>query len=82
MALAPLLQAGEIDAVTFTSASAVRYFAERLELEGISALDGVKVACLSAQISDAAWQTGYVVAAEARSETLEALVEALAAALN
>lgn len=76
--LAPLLRNAQVDAVTFTSASTVRYFAERLADEGVLLTAQVRVVCLSAQISAAARTAGYTVSAEARTQTLNALVDALA----
>jgi uroporphyrinogen-III synthase len=75
--LAPLLSSAQVDAVTFTSASTVRYFAERLADEGAGLPQQVRVVCMSTQISAAARAAGYMVSAEARAQTLNALVDAL-----
>lgn len=76
--LAPLLNSGQVDAVTFTSASTVRFFAERLADEGMRLPAPVRVVCMSTQISAAARAIGYTVSAEARTASLNALVDTLA----
>lgn len=76
--VAPLLHRGQVDAVTFTSASTVRFFAERLADEGITLPAQVSVVCISTQVSAAARAIGYTVRAEARTASLNALVDALA----
>jgi uroporphyrinogen-III synthase len=80
--LAPLLSEGLVDAVTFTSASTVRYFAERLHDEGADMPDNIVIACLSAQISAAAHEEGYTRIAESKISTLTWLIEALVGAFN
>ena len=79
VALAPLLRAGQVDAVTFTSSSTVRFFLERLRDEGEAPLTGVAVACIGAQTSSTAREFGLTVAVEAQPHTLEGLVAGLAA---
>lgn len=80
--LAPLLNKGLIDAVTFTSASTVRYFAERMHDEGADMPDNVVIACLSRQISTVAHEEGYIRTVEAKTSTLAGLIEALAETFN
>lgn len=75
--LAPLLSSTQVDAVTFTSASTVRYFAERLADEDAVLSAQVRVVCMSAQVSAAARATGYTVSAEVSAPSLDALVNAL-----
>lgn len=75
--LAPLLSSTQVDAVTFTSASTVLHFAERLADEDAVLSAQVRVVCMSAQVSAAARAAGYAVSAEAREPSLNALVNAL-----
>jgi uroporphyrinogen-III synthase len=78
-ALAPLLRARQIDAITFTSPSTVRFFTERLADEGGADIGGVPIACIGPQTSQAARDCGFVVSVEAKPHTLEGLIEGLAA---
>lgn len=83
VALAPLLRAGQVAAVTFTSSSTVRFCLERLRDEGEAAattlLAGVAVACIGAQTSSTARALGLSVAVKAQPHTLAGLVAGLAA---
>jgi uroporphyrinogen III methyltransferase/synthase len=77
--LAPLLRAGQVDAVTFTSSSTARFFLERLDIEGHAPLDGVVFASIGPQTTRTARERGLKTVIEAEKHTLEGLVEALAA---
>ena len=75
--LAPLLRAGALDAVTFISASGVRFFRKRLDAEG-GEYGQVRAACLSRQIGQLAQAQGFTVVAEAETPSLDSLITALA----
>ncbi len=77
--LAPLLRAGQVDAISFTSPSTVRFLIERLDAEGDTDLGGVCVACIGSQTRRAAREHGLAVAVEPPVHSLDALVELLAA---
>ena len=67
------LRSGEVDAVTFTSASTVRGF-----VRALGAVKGSpKVVCIGPLTSREAREHGFTVAAVARPHTMEGLVQAL-----
>jgi uroporphyrinogen-III synthase len=74
-----LLQARQIDAITFTSSSTVEHFLGRLEAEGGSRehLQGVGIACIGPQTEKTARACGLDISVTASIHTLEGLVEAL-----
>jgi uroporphyrinogen III methyltransferase/synthase len=71
-----LLQAGEIELVTFTSASTVHHFLEMLGA-GAAWPDGVRVACIGPITADAARAHGLPVDAIAAVHTGPGLVQAI-----
>jgi uroporphyrinogen-III synthase len=77
--LPALLAAGTIDAITFTSASAVRNLRRRFEVEGGRTADlaGVCVACLGPIAARAAQDLGWIVGVVPAEHTIPALVDAL-----
>ena len=76
--LRSLLDAGELDAVTFTSGSTVDNFISLLEPPQLAALKGrVLVACIGPVTADAARAAGLPVDALAREATIPALADAL-----
>ncbi|UCH83082.1 MAG: uroporphyrinogen-III synthase [Candidatus Latescibacterota bacterium] len=76
-----LLFRNAIDAVTFTSSSTVDNFLERFSKEGgdLASLKNVCVVCLGAKTTKTAEDNGISVTATPPENTLEALVESLAA---
>lgn len=78
--LVPLLRAGEVDAVAFTSSSTVRCFVERLRDEGgdLQDLTGVAIACIGAQTRQTAEACGLTAAVTPETFSLEDLAGALA----
>jgi uroporphyrinogen-III synthase len=81
--LARLLQRQEIDAVTFTSSSTVRYLLDGLEASGLertaasALLERVVIACIGPITAATAREEGLRVDAEAREHTSEGLAAAL-----
>jgi uroporphyrinogen-III synthase len=77
--LAAMIAAGQIDAVTFASPSAVSGFIERVADEGINirALDAVTIACIGPSTRRAAEAAGIRVHAVPPQATLEAWVASL-----
>ncbi len=77
--LVPLLRAYQIDGVTFTSSSTVRYFTERLHDEGgtITDLAGMAVACIGEQTRSSAEEAGLTVAVTPEMHTLDGMIAAL-----
>jgi len=81
--LASRLEAGEVDAVTFTSSSTVTRFAERFgEEETRRLLAATLVACIGPVTSRTARDLGLTVGLEARTHTVAALIGALAERLG
>jgi uroporphyrinogen-III synthase len=78
VALAPLLRERQVDAITFTSGSTVRFFTERLADEDGDA-SGVCIACIGTQTARAARDCGFVVAVEGQPHTLAGLIDRLTA---
>jgi uroporphyrinogen-III synthase len=72
------LDAGRVDAVTFTSASTVRGFGR---VAGRPP-DGVTAVCIGPVTSAAAREAGFAVAAEAEPHTIQGLVEAVIRAIG
>jgi uroporphyrinogen III methyltransferase/synthase len=72
--LAERLARGEVDLVTFTSGSAVRFFVEAMGAERAARAPAATIGPVT---SDAARALGLRVAAEAREATVPALVEAV-----
>jgi uroporphyrinogen-III synthase len=80
VAVPRLLDAGEIDAVTFTSSSTVTYFLERLREEGDPAqarLHEVCLACIGPKTAETVYQHGLQPAVIAAQHTLAGLVDGL-----
>ncbi len=73
-----LLEEGEIDAVTFTSSSTVRFFLQRIGTEANRLLEGVTVACIGPITARTARELGLHVDVAAEEYTVEGLVRALA----
>lgn len=74
-----MLWEGSIDAITFTSASTVRFFSKRLQLERgtLAMLDHVVVACIGPKTAAMARQFGLDVAVMPEEHTLAGLTRAL-----
>jgi len=70
-----------VDAITFTSASTVRFFQDAL-VGDVAAMGGVKVITMGPATSAAALGLGLTVHAEASSATIDALVDAVVAVLR
>lgn len=75
------LEAGEVDAATFTSASTVRNFAALLGTRAALLLADVVIACIGPVTSDEARSLGFPVQVEPCEHTIPALVSALEAYL-
>lgn len=75
-----MLWEGQIDAITFTFPTAVRYFAKRIKAEGgtLSMLDNVIVACIGPLTRDTAHDYGLHVDIIPQQHTIDALVDAIA----
>jgi uroporphyrinogen III methyltransferase/synthase len=78
-AVRKMLDAGEIDAITFASAGSVRAFAS---LYGKPLPKGVKIACIGPVTAKAARKAKLKVAAEAKEHTIPGLAAAVAGALT
>jgi uroporphyrinogen III methyltransferase/synthase len=72
-----MLQRGEIDAVTFTSSSTVRYFLQRIGPEATRLLDGVLIACIGPITARTAQQLGLHADVVAEEYTVGGLVRSL-----
>lgn len=75
------LEAGMVDAVTFTSASTVRGFVTALHSSGVALPKWPPAVCIGPVTARAASDAGLEVAAVARPHTIEGLVAALERAL-
>lgn len=75
--LQELLRRGGIDVVTFTSSSTVANLLRLLGPQGVSALAGVKVACIGPITAAAAAAHGLSVTATAERYTIDGLVQAI-----
>ncbi len=73
-----MLWEGQIDAITFTFPTAVRYFSRRLKAEGgtLAMLDNVKVGCIGPLTRSAAEDLGLHVDYVPERHTIEGLVQA------
>lgn len=71
------LEAGEIDAVTFTSSSTVENFLAMVGADALQLLRGVTVCSIGPLTTATAKKHGLVVAVEPAASTLEAMVEAI-----
>lgn len=71
------LEAGEIDAVTFTSSSTVENFLTLVGADAPQLLQGVTVCSIGPLTSATANKHGLVVAVEPSASTLEAMIEAM-----
>lgn len=73
-----MLQDGEIDVITFTSSSTVKNFVSALGENDIGGLiKSARVACIGPITAETARQNGLPVHIEAKSYTIEGLVEAI-----
>jgi uroporphyrinogen-III synthase/uroporphyrinogen III methyltransferase/synthase len=74
-----LLATHQVDVVTFTSASAVHYFVDRLLEEGgdLDYLDGVCLACIGPVVAEAVREAGLQETVLPETHTLQGLVDAL-----
>jgi len=77
-----LLEEGEIDAVTFTSSSTVRFFLQRIGTDARRLLEGVTVACIGPITAQTARELGLHVDLVAEEYTVAGLVRALAESEN
>jgi uroporphyrinogen-III synthase len=76
--LAALLAAGQIDAITFTSGSTVRFFLQRLGPEGVELARSALIACIGPSTAAACRAVGLAPTLVAAVSTEEGLVAALA----
>lgn len=73
-----MLQDGEIDIITFTSSSTVKNFVSALGENEVNALiKSARIACIGPITAETARQAGLPVHIEAKSYTIEGLVEAI-----
>lgn len=74
-----MLWEGQIDVITFTFPTAVRYFSKRIKAEGggLSMLDNVVVACIGPLTAGAARDLGLHVDLVPEQHTISGLVEAI-----
>ena len=72
-----MLAAGTVDAVTFTSGSTVRAFAERVGATGVEQVRHTVIACIGPVTAQAAREEGLEPTVVAANSTAEGLVEAL-----
>jgi uroporphyrinogen-III synthase len=77
-----LLAADEVDAITFTSSSTVRAFAERVGAAGLGHARRTTIACIGPVTAQAARDQGLPPTVVAATSTVEGLVAALASALG
>lgn len=88
VSLAPLLAAGTVDAITFTSSSTVRYLLEGLVQTGMNQpdlvrrLNDLRIVCIGPITAQTARESGLHVAAEAASATNEGIIAALLTAFT
>jgi uroporphyrinogen-III synthase len=77
--LPALLKSNNVDAVTFTSPSAVRNLIRRFKIEGgsVSLVDRVCIACIGTKTAAAARENGFAVSAMPDEHTIPGLVLAL-----
>jgi uroporphyrinogen III methyltransferase/synthase len=73
---------GRVDAVTFTSSSAVRHFVRLAGPEGLQGAGRALVACIGPVTAETARESGLRVGAVAAAYTLRGLVDALRVALG
>lgn len=82
-ALAALLRRGDVDAITFTSSSTVRYLLAGIEAAGMRRPEAIQrmseaaIVCIGPITAATAREEGLQVAAEARAYTADGVVEAL-----
>jgi uroporphyrinogen-III synthase len=74
-----LLAAGEVHAITFTSGSTVRNFAQRVGPQGINYARRVVIACIGPVTAEAAREVGLTPTLVAEESTVEGLLDALVA---
>jgi hydroxymethylbilane synthase len=72
-----LLAAGEVHAITFTSGSTVRNFAQRVGPQGINHARRVVIACIGPVTAEAAREVGLTPTLVADDSTVEGLLDAL-----
>lgn len=72
-----LLEEGEIEVVTFTSSSTVRFFLQRIGADANRLLEGVTVACIGPITAQTARECGLHVDVVADTYTVDGLVQAL-----
>jgi uroporphyrinogen-III synthase len=77
--LPALLAAGQIDAITFTSSSTVRFFVQRIGPAALEHAHRVVIACIGPVAAQTAAEVGLPPAVVADPSTVEGLVDALAA---
>jgi len=77
--LPALLMRGEVDAITFTSASTVNNFVVRFRDENgqLSSLAGVCIACIGPKTAATAREQGFTIHLQPATHTLDALVSSL-----
>jgi uroporphyrinogen-III synthase len=75
--LAPLLVAGEVHAITFTSSSTVRFFMQRIGADALEHARRAIIACIGPITAQTARDAGLIPTVEAEPSTIEGLVTAL-----
>jgi uroporphyrinogen-III synthase len=77
--LGPLLAAGDIHAITFTSSSTVRFFVQRIGADALEHARRAVIACIGPITAKTAEEAGLPPTIEAEPSTIEGLISALVA---
>jgi uroporphyrinogen-III synthase len=75
--LVPMLMAGDVHAITFTSSSTVRFFAQRIGADAVEQARRAIIACIGPITAKTAEEFGLSPTIEAEPSTIEGLVNAL-----
>lgn len=75
--LAAMLEAGQLDAILFTSGSTASFFAQQVGAQGLAATRGVVIACIGPATAETCRELGLTPAVVADVSTEEGLVAAL-----
>ena len=72
-----LLEARQVDVITFTSSTTVKYFVEKLGAENLDLLSGVMCASIGPMTSQMMRESGIPVSVEAEVYTIDGLLSAI-----
>lgn len=72
-----LLTEGQVDAITFTSGSTVRYFVKRIGVDMLDAVRPTVIACIGPITAEAVEKVGLTPTIVAETSTIEGLIESL-----